>query len=158
MTGILANALHDDDFLTALESFIAVYKEERQRKDLPAIPLSLFANRQLGNLEALAKYLRENEQLSYSQIARLLNRNDRTIWTAYHHAVHKHKRPFVASKNDPRIPCTIFSDRNRGPLEVLVLYLRNELNLSFKQIASMLNRNYATVWLTYKNGMKKNER
>ena len=47
------------------------------------IPSHIFKNRKLKVLEALVKYLKEERQLSYHEIAVLLNRNDRTIWTVY---------------------------------------------------------------------------
>lgn len=50
------------------------------------IPTSAFRDRKLKVLEALVKYLKEQQQLNYSQIGRLLNRNPRTIWTAYQKA------------------------------------------------------------------------
>lgn len=46
------------------------------------IPLSVLSNRSLGVLEAISLHLRENHQLRYAQIAQLLHRDDRTIWTA----------------------------------------------------------------------------
>ncbi len=53
------------------------------------IPTSVFQNRSLGSLEAVVVYLRETRGLNYAQIARLLNRDDRTIWTTYCRAAHK---------------------------------------------------------------------
>ena len=54
-----------------------------------AIPSSIFKNRQLSVLEAITVYLHDKKKMRYSQIARLLNRNDRTIWTAYQRAKKK---------------------------------------------------------------------
>lgn len=47
------------------------------------IPSQIFQNRSLSVLESLVKYLKEEKNLTYSEIARLLNRDDRTIWTVY---------------------------------------------------------------------------
>ncbi|MBU1111241.1 MAG: sigma-70 region 4 domain-containing protein [Nanoarchaeota archaeon] len=54
-----------------------------------AIPTSIFKNRELSVLEALTVHLRDDKGMTYAQIARLLNRDDRTIWTAYNRAMKK---------------------------------------------------------------------
>jgi len=43
----------------------------------------------LSVLEALTVHLRDDKGMTYAQIGRLLNRNDRTIWTAYQRAKKK---------------------------------------------------------------------
>jgi len=47
------------------------------------IPVSALTNRKLGVLESVVKFLKENYELNYSEIGRLLGRDPRTIWTAY---------------------------------------------------------------------------
>ena len=47
------------------------------------IPASALTNRKLGVLESVVKFLKENYELNYSEIGRLLGRDPRTIWTAY---------------------------------------------------------------------------
>jgi len=47
------------------------------------IPLSIVKDRSLSILEVVVKYLIENTALSNHQIALLLNRSDKTIWTVY---------------------------------------------------------------------------
>ena len=68
------------------------YKLEREKKYFDKIiiksskyylPISIFVNRNYAILESIVKYLRENYNLSYHEIAVLLKRNDRTIWTVY---------------------------------------------------------------------------
>ena len=48
------------------------------------IPYSIFKDRTFSVLEVLTKYLKEELRLRYCQIACLLNKDDRTIWTVYH--------------------------------------------------------------------------
>ena len=48
------------------------------------IPLQHFTDRSLSVLESLVSYLKENFNLSLHDIASLLQRDDRTIWTVYH--------------------------------------------------------------------------
>ena len=50
------------------------------------IPISIFSNRKLSILESLVSYLKDTQNLKFSQIAVLLNRDQRTIWTSYSRA------------------------------------------------------------------------
>ena len=47
------------------------------------IPASIFKDRKFSVLEALAGYLKDSFNLRYSEIAALLNRDERNIWTVY---------------------------------------------------------------------------
>ena len=47
------------------------------------IPVSIFTDRRLSVLEALVGYLKDNFKLRYSQIAVLLNRDERNMWSVY---------------------------------------------------------------------------
>ena len=58
------------------------------------IPLSIFKDRSLSVLEALAEYLKEDLNLRYCRIADLLNKDQRTIWTVYNRAKKKRKGYF----------------------------------------------------------------
>lgn len=51
------------------------------------------------------------------------------------------------------IPISIF--KNNSPLESLVKYLKDSLNLSLKEISTLLNRDHRTIWLTNNNAQKK---
>ena len=48
-----------------------------------SIPISIFTNRNLGVLEAIVGCLKDNFNLRYSEIAVLLNRDERNIWASY---------------------------------------------------------------------------
>ena len=50
------------------------------------------------------------------------------------------------------IPISIF--RDNSPLEALVKYLKENLNLSLNEIASLINRDPRTIWITYNNSKK----
>ena len=54
------------------------------------IPSYIFKDRKLSVLEAIVKYLKEERQLSYHEIAVLLKRDDRTIWTVYNRVKKKY--------------------------------------------------------------------
>ena len=53
------------------------------------IPVSVFKDRRLSVLEALVSYLKDNYNLRYVEIARLLNRDERNIWGVYNKAKKK---------------------------------------------------------------------
>ncbi|MBW2984883.1 hypothetical protein KY361_07210 [Candidatus Woesearchaeota archaeon] len=53
------------------------------------IPADIFTNRKLSVLENLTKYMREPLELSLHEIAQLLHRDDRTVWTVYNRAKRK---------------------------------------------------------------------
>ncbi len=66
------------------------YRRAQQRKVSLAskdsafsVPASLFAERNYAPLEALVSYLREKQELSFSEISRLLKLSPKTVWTAY---------------------------------------------------------------------------
>jgi DNA-directed RNA polymerase specialized sigma24 family protein len=50
------------------------------------IPVEIFSDRHAAVLESLVEYLRDTYKLSYAEIGRLMNRNERTIWTVYRRA------------------------------------------------------------------------
>lgn len=62
---------------------------KKRKEELPVkeskfyIPASIFTDRKLSVLEAIAGYIRDNFKLRYSEIAALLNRDERNIWAVY---------------------------------------------------------------------------
>ena len=58
------------------------------------IPSFVFRDRSVAVLESLVEYLKDARHLSYHEIAVLLNRNDRTIWTVYNRV--KKKRTLLS--------------------------------------------------------------
>jgi hypothetical protein len=63
-----------------------------QDKENASIPVHILQNRKLGVLESVVVYLKEEIGLKYSEIARMLNRDDRTIWNVYNYAKKKGRR------------------------------------------------------------------
>jgi hypothetical protein len=150
----LQNLNYNKDFLNELEKFISDYKKERKIEE-PCIYLSLFSANNLGILECLVKCLKENFSMNYAKIAGVLNRDDRTIWTSYNNAKSKHKKRFELDEDGFKVPFRIFTSRKQGPLQSLIIFAKEELELSFSEISKILNRNYATIWLSYNNAIKK---
>ncbi len=118
------------------------------------IPLTVFQNDFLSALETIVKYLHENLNLSFVEIAKLLNRSDKTIWVTYQNSKKKMTSKFYPVKTQYYIPVSAFADRNYSTLESLVAFLRETYGLSYSEIAKMLNRNYTTI-VTVSNRHKK---
>ena len=63
----------------------------------------------------------------------------------------------VTVKEEVKVPISVFMNGKLGSLETIVKYLRENLLLSFKQIASLTNRNEIALAVTYRNARKKLE-
>ena len=63
----------------------------------------------------------------------------------------------VPDKEEVKIPISVFKNDKLGALETIVKYLRENLLLSFKQIASLTNRNDVALAVSYRNAKKKLE-
>ena len=63
----------------------------------------------------------------------------------------------VPSKEEVKVPLSVFKNDQLSSLETIVKYLRENLLLSFKQIASLTNRNEIALAVTYRNARKKLE-
>ncbi len=63
------------------------------------------------------------------------------------------------TRSEVMLPISIFNEK-LGMLEAASLYLKDELKLSFNEIAKLLKRNYKTIWTSYNQAKKKlkNER
>ena len=54
-----------------------------------------------------------------------------------------------------KIPLSVFSDRSLPPLEAVVVYLKDKIRLSYRNIAELLNRDERTIWTVYNRAQKK---
>ncbi|MEK6903030.1 MAG: hypothetical protein AABW64_00090 [Nanoarchaeota archaeon] len=117
------------------------------------IPLSIFTKK-LSALEVITRYLKEELNCSYHRIGILLNRNEKNIWHTYHHALKKYPDKLNTQRSQHSIPISIFKN-DLGVLENIVLYLKDELNLSYHKIAVLLERDDRTIWTMYQRARKK---
>lgn len=53
------------------------------------IPVEVLQDRSVSVLEAITEYLKDKKHMTYHEIADMLNRDDRTIWTCYYRAKKK---------------------------------------------------------------------
>ncbi len=150
--GLLGN-LSEHGHLSYAE-VIGFLESRRKEKESPLVPLSVFRNRELGSFEALTKFLREHHGLGHSEIASLLKRDTRTIWSAYDAARRKCAAPHTPAEGDLWVPSILFSDRRLGPLEALSLHLHAKGH-TYTEIASLLSRDSRTIWTTCKRAREK---
>ena len=122
-------------------------------KDL--LPISIFDNNELSCLETIVKYLKEEFNLRFHEIALSLNRNDRTIWSTYNVACKKRKEKLSIKESKFFIPASIFTDRKLSVLEAIVGYLKDNFNLRYSEIAALLNRDERNIWTVYNRAKKK---
>lgn len=133
-------------------------KEQELIRKHSAVPSYIFLDRELAPLESISEYLKEEEGLSYHEIAVLVGRDDRTIWTCYNRAKKKRaERPkgHLMPVNVVQIPLNIFKNRSLAPLENIAAHLKETAGLSFHEIAVLLNRDDRTIWTCYTRGQKK---
>jgi hypothetical protein len=117
------------------------------------IPSTIF-EKKLGALESLVKYMKENLNMNYHEIAKELKRNERTIWTAYKNAKEKTKKPIKIKKTEIFLPTSIFENENLTVLESCIIYLK-EKEMKFSEIAELLNRDQRNIWSVYSRAIKK---
>ena len=134
---------------------IELLREKREGEKIILIPLPILKERSLGILEAITKYLKEDLNLSYHEIASLLNRDDRPIWNTYNNAKNKFPQRFVLDKEYVSIPVSIFSNRKLGLLENLAKYLKDNLDMKYREIAKLIGRDNRTIWASYNKATKK---
>ena len=133
------------------EDVLSAIKQE----DTNDLPISIFNNPSLSSLETISKYLHENQQLKFSQIAVLLKRDSRTIWSAYQSSKNKLPSKFLIKQSEIKIPLRQLTDRSISVLESIVSYLKENYPLSLHHIAVLLNRNDRTIWTVYSRYKKK---
>lgn len=132
-------------------SILRMMKLDKKKKILP---ISIFNNKSLSALETIVKYLKENLGLNYKEIAALLNRNYDPIAITYRNSKRKMQSGLDVS-SEQRIPIQIFSNLKLSVLENLTSYLKEELNLTYHEIALILNRDDRTIWTVYNRAKRK---
>ena len=116
------------------------------------MPVAIFAGK-LSPAEELTKFLKEKHELGYSEISKLIGRDERSVWANYKRAAKKMPWPFDI-KESVAVPVFIFNSE-KSILEALVSYLKEVKKMRNKKIAQLLNKNPATVWTVYNRAIKK---
>ena len=116
------------------------------------IPISIFL-KELGALESLVRYMKENLGMRYNEIAELLDRDQRTIWTAYKKAVEKHPEKLKVKEPEMTLPLEAIKNKELTVLESVIVFLK-EKGLKFSKIANLLGRDQRNIWTIYSKAKK----
>lgn len=153
--------------LDEFNEFIKQFKEEHDLNDYDLIdlilhkrdiagddiPVDIFTSK-LGCLEAIVKYFKENKGFRFKKISELVNRSSADVINSYSKAKKKLSEIF-SPKSNLFIPARIFNNKGLSVLESIVVYLKEERSLRFREIGKLIQRNEKTVWTVYKRGREK---
>ena len=119
------------------------------------IPVTVFLNKNLSVLEAIVKYLRENELLRNSDIARILGKSPASVWITYRNAMAKFVKRLSVEKSDVFILTSVISANGLSVLESVSMYLHEAYGFSYRRIGELLNRDERTIWTVCNRARKK---
>ena len=144
----------------ALRGMLHCLRQRKPSADIEALvnapvelPLGIFSQDKLSSLESIVKYLKEAKGMKLGRIARLLNRDNRTIWATYSNAVKKMPEP-LSIKEGGAMPASLIADRALSVLEHIVLFLKQRSH-SNHEIALLLHLDDRTIWSVYDNVKRK---
>jgi DNA-directed RNA polymerase specialized sigma24 family protein len=109
----------------------------------------------LSPLEAVVSYLKTNKGLKYCKIAKLLNRDERTVWVTFENAKKKQKNLVVPQKSIAQIPLSIVRNRQLSILELASVFLKEKKGLTLTKISSILKKDTSTIWTAISRANKK---
>jgi DNA-directed RNA polymerase specialized sigma24 family protein len=146
-----------EEFIGKFESYISEIKQKYSLKEkIPedTVPVEVFSTK-LSPSEAVVKYLKENKQKTYREIAVILKRDERGIWGSYRRSLNKLKAPFEIAEPLISIPLINLSDRRLSILEAVVLYLKEVVGKRGTEISRLLNKSPTTISTVYLRAKKK---
>ena len=118
-----------------------------------SIPVSIF-KKEIGGLEAISKYMKENLGKSYSEIARELKRDDRTIWTAYNKAKKKYRKIIKVKEGELSVSLEDFKNRKLTILESVVISLKKN-GKKISEISRLIERDPRNIQTICSRAVKK---
>jgi len=133
-------------------------REEFEIKSEIKVPLNIF-NKKLSPAEVLCKYLKENKKMKFSEIAKLINRDERSVWTNYNNAIKKMREKIKEDKKIDKtilVSINIFSNRKLSILESVVKYLKEKAYRNC-EIAELLGKDQRNIYTIYNRAKKKLE-
>ena len=137
-----------------LGKLVEIAKEGEVEKKEISVPVEIF-RQGISPAEALCKYFKENLGLRFSQIADIINRNERTVWINYRDAMKKMKEKIkLRRKALISVSAEIFADRRLSILEALVSYFKKN-GLRNSEIAEIIGKDQRNIWTLYSRALKK---
>lgn len=146
----LANLLSEEQKNILIQDLL---KKQTTHQEIH-LPLSIFSP-SISCLETICKYLREELNISFKDMAKLLNRKPITLRTSFNNANKKHPTKFTNFNFNFNIPISLLSNRKYTTFEIIIIYLKEKKQISLKNISSIFHRNYKTIWTTYSRARKK---
>ena len=117
------------------------------------IPIDIFSS-DISPAEALVMYLKDVQKLNFADMEKLLNRNQRGLWTSYKNGKARNiALPKVMS--NCFVPISIFSVRNLSILEALTKHMVENVKVSTYKIAKLVNKSPSTIGSVYCRVKKK---
>lgn len=122
-------------------------KEQHKREaESYTIPVSLFAETTLSALEVMTRYLHDIRKLKFSEMEKILGRDQRVLSTTYRNAKKKFPSEIKISSSKHYFPCHLLQNKQWSVLENIVHYLKQAYHLSNSEIATLLNKDPRTIW------------
>jgi hypothetical protein len=142
------NQLRDFDLEEIEKVFDEVRKRVVSKKERDEFPIGIVTE-DITVLGAVVKYLREREY-SFSKIGEKIGRNEKNVWSTYNSV----KKKKLGRKEGVFIPFRILRGK-LSALESVVVYLKEEKEMSLHQIGLLLKRDDRTIWTVYNRAKKK---
>ncbi len=111
------------------------------------LPVSIF-NDKLSPLETVVKFLRENMDKSFKEIAGLLDKEVSSCWLAYRNSKRKYPRSYSYSYSKYDIPFDALKSGS-SLLGAIVVFIKDNFEISYHDIGELLHRNEKTIWTVY---------
>jgi len=145
---VAQNSTNQDELLELVSKLSELLQQQKE----PHVPLSIFSST-LSPAEALVKHLKEDRNLSFADVGRLLNRDQRGIWCTYQRASEKYPRK-LPLRGKHAIPTSLFKDRTLSILEHVVNHLRTQ-NIPVKTIAELVAKSPSTIAAVHHRARRK---
>ncbi|OIO43517.1 hypothetical protein AUJ64_02245 [Candidatus Pacearchaeota archaeon CG1_02_39_14] len=133
------------------EEILEILKSRLNEKPELLVPISIFRSK-LSPAEALCRYLKD-EGKRFSEIAKLIGRDQRTVWNNYMNSRKKVKVKLKTEEGEG-VPVGIFADNRLSVLESVVFYLK-KAGRKNNEIAEVLGRDSKNVWTLNSRAQKK---
>lgn len=130
------------------------YIQQKSAKTRPqSFPIEILKTEPLSSLEAIVKYLRENENKRYKEISRLTSRNETSLPNTYKSARTKKSERLQITNPEKTIPFYIFS-KKLSILEAICNHLYST-GLKYSEIGKLIGKDQRTIWTVCNRARKK---
>lgn len=147
-----AEKIIEETYGVSVDDLLETARIKKTKESIFEIPIEIFSG-DISPAEALCKYLKEEKEMRFSEIARLINRDQRTVWISYRNASLK-ETEFKIKNKKATVSIEIFSNRKTSILESLIYYLR-EHGLNNTEIAHLLDKDPRNTWTIYSRAVRK---